>query len=67
DHIVEISLHQPSFFIEQYISKEEQQRIVEFAKNMQTNKMKRIREGLHQQFSYFQIRLALAKTVSQYE
>ncbi|MBY8913649.1 helix-turn-helix domain-containing protein [Bacillus sp. YC2] len=67
DHIVEISLHQPAFFIEQYISKEEQRMIAAFAKQHQTNKIKRIREGLQMRFSYFQIRLALAKTVKQYD
>ncbi|QQD80532.1 helix-turn-helix domain-containing protein [Bacillus siamensis] len=67
DHIVEISLHQPAFFIEQYISEEDQRMITAFAKQHQTNKIKRIREGMQMRFSYFQIRLALAKTVKQHD
>lgn len=67
DHIVEISLHQPAFFIEQYLSEEEQRMITAFAKQHQTNKIKRIREGMQMRFSYFQIRLALAKTVNQHD
>ncbi|MGX4766411.1 helix-turn-helix domain-containing protein [Bacillus mojavensis] len=67
DHIVEISLHEPAFVIDEYISAEDQLQIAEFAKRMRTNKIKQIREGLEQRFSYFQIRLALAKQVKQYD
>lgn len=41
--------------------------ITAFAKQHQTNKIKRIREGMQMRFSYFQIRLALAKTVNQHD
>jgi uncharacterized protein YpbB len=53
--------------IDEYISAEDQLQIAEFAKSMRTNKIKQIREGLEQRFSYFQIRLALAKQVKQYD
>ncbi len=67
DHIVEISLHEPAFMIDDYVSAEDQLHIAAFAKRMRTNKIKQIRDGLEQQFSYFQIRLALTKQVQQYD
>ncbi|MGQ5206824.1 helix-turn-helix domain-containing protein [Bacillus subtilis] len=67
DHIVEISLHEPAFMINDYVSAEDQLQIAEFAKRMRTNKIKQIRDGLEQRFSYFQIRLALTKQVQQYD
>ncbi len=67
DHIVEISLHEPAFVIDDYVTVEDQIKITEFSKRMQTNKIKQIRDGLEQQFSYFQIRLALTKQVQQYD
>ncbi|MEC2058852.1 YpbB family protein [Bacillus stercoris] len=67
DHIVEISLHEPAFIINDYVSAEDQIQIAAFAKRMRTNKIKQIRDGLGQRFSYFQIRLALTKQVQQYE
>ncbi|MDM5298569.1 helix-turn-helix domain-containing protein [Bacillus pumilus] len=63
DHIVELSLHEPSFSIEPYVNIDEQQAIHDVAKQLQTNKMKLIKEKLEQPFTYFQIRLALTRMV----
>jgi len=63
DHIVEIAIHDPSFSIDQYVSKEEQKIIADYAKANQTNKIRQIKEGLGGRYSYFKIRLALSKTV----
>ncbi|MCC9087620.1 MULTISPECIES: helix-turn-helix domain-containing protein [Bacillus] len=63
DHIVELSIHEPSFLIEPYVSPEEQQAIHDVASQLQTNKMKLIKENLEHPFTYFQIRLALTRMV----
>lgn len=63
DHIVELSIHEPSFSIEPYVSAEQQQAIHEVASQLQTNKMKLIKEKLEPPFTYFQIRLALTRMV----
>ncbi|WP_144532349.1 YpbB family protein [Bacillus pumilus] len=63
DHIVELSIHEPSFSIEPYVSIEEQQAILAVARKLQTNKMKLIKEKLEHPFTYFQIRLALTRMV----
>ena len=63
DHIVELSIHEPSFLIEPYVSVEEQQAIHDVASQLQTNKMKLIKENLEHPFTYFQIRLALTRMV----
>ncbi|MGE6629495.1 helix-turn-helix domain-containing protein [Bacillus sp. NPDC077027] len=63
DHIVELSIQEPSFSIEPYIGEDEQKAIIHVAKKLGTNKMKRIKEGLNHQYSYFQIRLALTRMV----
>ncbi|AOZ90206.1 recombinase RecQ [Bacillus xiamenensis] len=63
DHIVELSIHEPSFSIEPYVSSEEQQAIHEIAFQLQTNKLKLIKENLEHPFTYFQIRLALTRMV----
>ncbi|MCM2984659.1 MULTISPECIES: helix-turn-helix domain-containing protein [Bacillus] len=63
DHIVELSIHEPSFSIEPYVSEEEQRAIHAVARELQTNKMKLIKEKLEHPFTYFQIRLALTRMV----
>lgn len=63
DHIVELSIHEPSFSIEPYVSSEAQKAIHEVAGQLQTNKMKLIKESLEHSFTYFQIRLALTRMV----
>ncbi len=63
DHIVELSIHEPSFSIEPYVSIEEQQAILAVARELKTNKMKLIKERLEHPFTYFQIRLALTRMV----
>ncbi|MEC1260496.1 helix-turn-helix domain-containing protein [Bacillus swezeyi] len=66
DHIVEIAIREPAFSIERYVSKEEQKIIADYAKTNQTNKIRHIKEGLGDKYSYFKIRLALSKTVSRH-
>ncbi|PCK21010.1 recombinase RecQ [Bacillus pumilus] len=63
DHIVELSIHEPSFSIEPYVTIEEQRTIHDVAGLLQTNKMKLIKEKLEHPFTYFQIRLALTRMV----
>ncbi|AOC56318.1 MULTISPECIES: helix-turn-helix domain-containing protein [Bacillus] len=63
DHIVELSIHEPSFSIDPYVSIEEQRAILTVARELQTNKMKLIKEKLEHPFTYFQIRLALTRMV----
>ncbi|WP_366595924.1 helix-turn-helix domain-containing protein [Bacillus pumilus] len=63
DHIVELSIHEPSFSIDPYVSIKEQREILAVARELQTNKMKLIKEKLEHPFTYFQIRLALTRMV----
>ncbi|AVM24440.1 helix-turn-helix domain-containing protein [Bacillus pumilus] len=63
DHIVELSIHEPNFSIDPYVSLEEQRSIHAVARELQTNKMKLIKETLEHPFTYFQIRLALTRMV----
>ncbi|MGM0969660.1 MAG: helix-turn-helix domain-containing protein [Bacillota bacterium] len=63
DHIVELSIHEPSFSIDPYVNIKEQREILAVAKELQTNKMKLIKEKLEHPFTYFQIRLALTRMV----
>ncbi|WP_078546007.1 helix-turn-helix domain-containing protein [Litchfieldia alkalitelluris] len=62
DHIVEIAHHVEAFKIEPYVSKEKQEEIIKTQKALDTLKLKRIREALHFDVSYFEIRLVLAKS-----
>lgn len=59
DHIVEISLHDPDFPIHLYVSEEKQREIVKVAQQMNTSKLKKIKDIVSEDISYFQIRLAL--------
>ncbi|MEN2449034.1 helix-turn-helix domain-containing protein [Bacillus sp. JR_15] len=63
DHIVELSIHEPSFSIDPYVSIKEQREILAVARELQTNKMKLIKEKLEHPFTYFQIRLVLTRMV----
>ncbi|MDC3413085.1 helix-turn-helix domain-containing protein [Aquibacillus sp. 3ASR75-11] len=60
DHIVEIALVDPTLPIDPYVSKEAIDNILEITDQLHTIKLKEIRQALENQYSYFQIRLALA-------
>lgn len=61
DHIVEISLSEHNFSIDQYVTKEDQLLIMKQMQALKTTKLKAIKENVHEHISYFQIRLVLAK------
>lgn len=59
DHIVEISLYDSNFSVDLYVSKEHQHEILKAAQQTKTTKLKRIKDIVSEDISYFQIRLAL--------
>lgn len=59
DHIVEISLYDKNFPIDLYVSKEQQREILQAARQLNTSKLRNIKEAIGEDISYFQIRLAL--------
>jgi uncharacterized protein YpbB len=61
DHIVEIAIHVLDFPIEHYITADAQEEIHRESIRLDTRKLKTIKESLGDRFSYFQIRLALAR------
>ncbi|WP_191126201.1 helix-turn-helix domain-containing protein [Cerasibacillus terrae] len=61
DHIVEISLYDPYFPFESYVSEEEQIIITDAIQRTKSYKLKDIKEKVNEQISYFQIRLILTK------
>jgi uncharacterized protein YpbB len=48
------------FAFEPYVSKEDVVKIGQAIEKLQTNKLKTVKEYLQDQYSYFQIRLAMA-------
>lgn len=60
DHIVEITLYDKSFSIHMYVTEEEQLEILNAVKKAKSTKLKTIKELLHNDISYFKIRLTLA-------
>ncbi|WP_349407600.1 helix-turn-helix domain-containing protein [Pseudalkalibacillus sp. SCS-8] len=63
DHIVEIAIHVPEFEISPFISIEDQKRIFAVSKRLRSKRLKWIKQELQEEFSYFQIRLTLAKGI----
>ncbi|MBD1378648.1 helix-turn-helix domain-containing protein [Metabacillus arenae] len=61
DHIVEIALYDDKFSLQGYLTESEIDEIVQRAKELNTFQLKRLRDSLDNKFSYFQIRLAIAK------
>ncbi len=59
DHIVEISLYDSNFPIERYVSQEKQCEILQAAQQIDTSRLKKIKDAVSEDISYFQIRLAL--------
>ncbi|KGX86013.1 helix-turn-helix domain-containing protein [Pontibacillus litoralis] len=60
DHLIEIALADPTFSISRFIPEEAVKHISQTANQLKTNKLKKIRESLDEDYSYFQIRLVLA-------
>ncbi|WP_059103503.1 helix-turn-helix domain-containing protein [Shouchella shacheensis] len=61
DHLVELALFNLDFPIRDYLSLEMEQEILARSKELNTLKLKTIREALDSQVSYFMIRLALTR------
>lgn len=59
DHIMEIALHSPNFDVSPFISEEVLEEVLQLSKQMETKKLRRLKEKLNDHVSYFQIRLAL--------
>lgn len=62
DHFVEIALNVPDFNVASFLQQDDIDVICQKVKELKTNKLKIIRESLQNQYSYFHIRLAMAKT-----
>ncbi|WP_200411230.1 helix-turn-helix domain-containing protein [Virgibacillus salexigens] len=60
DHIVEIALYDSDFSIENYVSKADQQEIIEAFYQTNSYRLKTIKDFVDNRISYFQIRLVLA-------
>ena len=60
DHIVEMAMNIPSFSIEPFLSNNDLQTIISTSYDYQTKKLRVLKE-IMPQYSYFQLRLALAK------
>ncbi|SFF94989.1 helix-turn-helix domain-containing protein [Sporolactobacillus nakayamae] len=65
DHLVEITLKERNFNSSDFLSHELEQQIVETANQLNTRQLKSIKNQLHDEISYLQIRLALAKNTVQ--
>src|SRR5699024_5488346 len=57
DHIVEISLHDPTFSLDMFIDPSVQEVIYDAIQDVNTFKLKTIKENLNGDISYFEIRL----------
>lgn len=60
DHIVEVSLYDESFSIVPYVSQKTQLEIINALKQTKSSKLRTIKEKVHDDITYFQIRLVLA-------
>lgn len=61
DHVVEISLFNKAFSIDDYVSESAQSEIIQAVSTLKSYKLKEIKEKVPDSISYFQIRLVLAK------
>lgn len=65
DHLVEITLKDRNFNTSDFLSHELEQQIAEITNQLNTRQLKAIKNQLHDEVSYLQIRLALAKNAVQ--
>ena len=63
DHLVEMAMNEPSFSIDDFVSKEDQQQIIQTVEDYETKRLKTLKEILPH-VSYFQLRITLAKGVT---
>jgi|SRR5699024_9840473 len=61
DHIAEISLFDPSFPYDDFLTNDVQKQIYKVVDNLETFKLKQIKEHIDHEITYFEIRLALSK------
>lgn len=61
DHIVEISLYDPNFPFEDFLSKSKEEEIFHALKELNTFKLKQIKDKVNDNITYFDLRLALSK------
>jgi uncharacterized protein YpbB len=61
DHIVEIAIQNPSFSIRPYVPMEVEESIVKVSRNLQTTRLRDLKESIPFEVDYFVIRLALAR------
>jgi uncharacterized protein YpbB len=61
DHLIEIAIHVPAFDLSPYISNRIIEQVLEVSSQLQTRKLRSIKEELQDKVDYFQIRLALIK------
>ena len=62
DHLVEISLHDHSFLLDEYVKKEHRVEIEKAVQKLKTKQLKKLKEFLNNEnISYFHIRLVLTK------
>jgi|GEM_PF-685057 len=61
DHLVEIVLSTQDFDVSAYLSKQEQEKILQVQKELHTRRLRHIKDKLGEEYSFLQIRLALAQ------
>jgi len=61
DHIVEIAANVRDFSITPFVAEDTKRKIIEAATRLQTRQLKKIRDAVGDEISYFEIRLVLAK------
>lgn len=61
DHLVEIAINVADFSIDRFVSIEAQEDILRASKEMNSQRLKTIREHLNHKYGYFEIRLTLCK------
>lgn len=60
DHIVELSIHDADFHVDDFITFKQLQEIKEQINHLNTRKLKIIKDALGDRYTYFQIRLAIS-------
>ncbi|MDQ0337788.1 uncharacterized protein YpbB [Caldalkalibacillus uzonensis] len=61
DHLVDIAIHNPAFDYRPFVSEQVIKAVRQVSKELQTKKLRPIKEQLPDDISYFQIRLALVR------
>jgi uncharacterized protein YpbB len=61
DHVVELAINIPTFKISSFVNRETQQSIRDKIEQLETKRLKVIKDHLESDVSYFQIRLVMAK------